>query len=150
MVIFDGLMHFVKTDGTKQIFPEEPPLDITKDISQILKCMKSYTYKSYQKETYQYFAFALKKQQIIQKGFSMSHIIIVQQDRRNFERLIDFINYNIYSSGLANKEVNIQKKSLFEKFDVVVKNKEMRSFCFEDIGYYRIQNLLLKKVVLQQ
>ena len=61
MVIFEGSLHFIKTDGSKLIFQNEPPLDISEDLSQVLKCMKSYTYKSYQKETYQYFAFALKK-----------------------------------------------------------------------------------------
>ena len=55
----------------------------------------------------------------------------------------------MYSKGISNKEIAIQKKSLYEKFDVV-KDKDMKSFCFEEIGYYRIQNLLLKKVVLQQ
>jgi hypothetical protein len=71
---------------------------------------------------------------------STSHLIIIQKSRKQLKQLIDFINYQIFSSGQSVNELTLKKISPAEKFDLREQTSETRQFCFNEMGSYKLEN----------
>lgn len=130
LILTNKHLFLTKLDGNKMVFE---PINFATQLDCIVKCLKNH-----KRETCQALAIHLKNLNTSDPKHSRSHLILVQSKRENFYRLVDFMNYHIYSAGQGD-DIMVSKKSQFEKFEIVENNRHL-SFCFQDIGFHRIEN----------
>lgn len=115
MVCTNNFIYFLSKDGKEELCTK---LEIVNDIKQIVKGLRQTN-----REQFLCLAIELNESCKLRKRGARSHYFIIQHNRSNFERFIDFINYHIYISMKNLEEVKVIKKSMLEKFETTIDKK---------------------------
>lgn len=152
LVCCHGYIHFLSADGNKPLLPK---IQMLSDIALLIKSLKQTSRESHVSAGIQ-----LQQQCSLRKERRMSHIFIVQMQRSNFTKLVDFINYHILVSGRSIEQLRVLKKSVYEAMEVTRDGKRYL-FSFQEMSCHKIeskhraqlvqlQNQQFKEIVLKK